>query len=122
LWRQVDPTDGEGQCVDRGRQYHPAVYCHDEAQKRAAEQSLAKLDQSGRYSQPVALEMVPSVLCGWDSTLWNSIVPMAIYCISFCHLSRIRGKINLGDHSKIVCVFRYTFLTPFERPGRTENL
>jgi peptide methionine sulfoxide reductase msrA/msrB len=59
LWRQVDPTDAEGQYVDRGRQYRPAVFYHDEAQKRAAEQSLAKLDKSGRYSQPAALEIVP---------------------------------------------------------------
>ncbi len=59
LWRQVDPTDAEGQYVDRGRQYRPAVFYHDEAQKRAAEHSLAKLDKSGRYSRPVALEIVP---------------------------------------------------------------
>ncbi|MDH3689224.1 MAG: peptide-methionine (R)-S-oxide reductase MsrB, partial [Gammaproteobacteria bacterium] len=59
LWRQVDPTDAEGQFVDRGRQYRPAVFYHDETQKRAAEHSLAKLDKSGRYNQPVALEIVP---------------------------------------------------------------
>jgi len=58
LWRQVDPTDAEGQFVDRGRQYRPAVFYHDEAQKRAAEHSLEKLDKSGRYSQPVTLAIV----------------------------------------------------------------
>ncbi len=59
LWRQVDPTDAEGQFVDRGRQYRPAVFYHDEAQNRAAEHSLEKLDKSGRYSQPVTLAIVP---------------------------------------------------------------
>lgn len=59
LWRQIDPTDDKGQFSDRGRQYRPAVFYHDEVQERAAEISLAKLEASGRYSQPVALEIVP---------------------------------------------------------------
>ncbi len=59
LWRQVDPTDAEGQFVDRGRQYRPAVFYQDEAQKRAAAHSLAQLGKSGRYNQPVTLEIVP---------------------------------------------------------------
>jgi peptide methionine sulfoxide reductase msrA/msrB len=59
LWRQVDPTDADGQFSDRGRQYRPGIFYHDEVQKRTAEMSLAKLDKSRRYNLPVALEIVP---------------------------------------------------------------
>jgi len=59
LWRTADPTDTEGQYVDRGQQYRPAIFYHDAAQKRAAEASIEALDASGRYDEPVAIEVVP---------------------------------------------------------------
>lgn len=59
LWRTADPTDVQGQYVDRGRQYRPAVFYHDEAQKRAAEASIRALEESGRYDQEVKIEVVP---------------------------------------------------------------
>ena len=34
FWMQIDPTDGGGQFVDRGRQYRSEVFTHD-AQPRA---------------------------------------------------------------------------------------
>lgn len=39
FWRHVDPTDPGGQFVDRGSQYRTAIFCHNEEQKRLAEQS-----------------------------------------------------------------------------------
>lgn len=58
FWRQIDPTDANGQFVDRGNQYRPAIFYHDEIQKKAAEDSLAALAQSGRYDKPIAIEIV----------------------------------------------------------------
>ncbi|MDR9469171.1 peptide-methionine (R)-S-oxide reductase MsrB [Marinospirillum sp.] len=59
LWRTANPTDAEGQYVDRGRQYRPAIFYHDQEQKRAAEASVKALQESGRYEDPVVIEIVP---------------------------------------------------------------
>ena len=59
LWRHMDPTDADGQFVDRGSQYRPAIFYHDEEQKRIAEESRAALEKSGRFSKPIATEIVP---------------------------------------------------------------
>ena len=37
FWRQIDPTDAYGQFVDKGSQYLTAIFFHDAAQKRLAE-------------------------------------------------------------------------------------
>ncbi|MBL8992760.1 MAG: peptide-methionine (S)-S-oxide reductase MsrA, partial [Spirochaetia bacterium] len=34
-WRQIDPTDPDGQYVDRGSQYRTAIFYHSDAQKKA---------------------------------------------------------------------------------------
>jgi peptide methionine sulfoxide reductase msrA/msrB len=59
LWRHIDPTDAGGQFVDRGSQYRPAIFYHDEEQKRIAEESRAALEKSGRFNKPIATEIVP---------------------------------------------------------------
>ena len=59
FWRHMDPTDAGGQFVDRGSQYRPAIFYHDEEQKRIAEESRAELEESGRFSKPIATEIVP---------------------------------------------------------------
>ena len=59
LWRTANPTDTEGQYVDRGSQYRPAVFYHNQEEKRLAEASVAELEASGRYDDPVAIEIVP---------------------------------------------------------------
>ena len=59
FWRHVNPTDAGGQFVDRGSQYRPAIFYHDEEQKRIAEESKAELDKSGRFSKPIVTEIVP---------------------------------------------------------------
>ncbi len=49
FWRQVDPTDPDGQFVDRGASYRTAIFVHDDEQRHQAEQSLKRLEDSGRY-------------------------------------------------------------------------
>ena len=34
FWRHVDPTDASGQFVDRGAQYRPGIFYHNDDQKR----------------------------------------------------------------------------------------
>jgi peptide methionine sulfoxide reductase msrA/msrB len=59
FWRHVDPTDSGGQFVDRGSQYRPAVFYHNEEQRRLAEASRDSLEKSGRYDKLVATEITP---------------------------------------------------------------
>jgi peptide methionine sulfoxide reductase msrA/msrB len=59
MWRIMDPTDSEGQFVDRGTQYRPAIFYQNEKQKQLAEAARAKLQASGIYDKPVTIEIVP---------------------------------------------------------------
>ena len=58
-WRQIDPTDPNGQFADRGAQYRPGIFTHDEAQRVAAERSREALDASGRFDRPVRVGIEP---------------------------------------------------------------
>jgi methionine-S-sulfoxide reductase len=42
-WHNIDPTDGEGQFCDRGKQYRTVIFYHDNEQKELAQQSKAAL-------------------------------------------------------------------------------
>lgn len=53
FWKSINPTDADGQFTDRGLSYAPAIFPHNEEQKRAAEASKRALDESGRFDQPV---------------------------------------------------------------------
>jgi peptide methionine sulfoxide reductase msrA/msrB len=59
FWRHVDPTDDGGQFVDRGAQYRTAIFFHNNEQRAAAESSRLALSRSGRFSKPIATEIVP---------------------------------------------------------------
>ncbi len=57
-WRQINPTDGGGQFVDRGPQYRPVVFYHTDEQKIKAEKSKEELGKSGKFDKPVAVEIL----------------------------------------------------------------
>jgi len=59
FWMHIDPTDPGGQFVDRGPQYRTAIFYHDEEQKRHAEESKKEMEKSGRFSRPIATQIVP---------------------------------------------------------------
>jgi peptide methionine sulfoxide reductase msrA/msrB len=59
FWRFMDPTDAKGQFVDRGQQYRPAIFYHDDQQRQVAESSRDALAASGRYDKPVVIEITP---------------------------------------------------------------
>lgn len=59
-WRNVDPLDSGGQFCDRGSQYRPVIFYHNEDQKRLAEASKAALEASGRFKQPIVVEIAPA--------------------------------------------------------------
>ena len=57
FWRDVDPTDSDGQFVDRGSEYRPLIFYHDDSQKTLAEKTRYDLDQSDRFANPVTVEI-----------------------------------------------------------------
>ena len=59
-WRHVDLVDGGGQFCDRGNQYRPAIFTISDEQKAAAEASKAALEKSGKFKQPIAVQIAPA--------------------------------------------------------------
>lgn len=59
FWWHIDPADTGGQFADRGSQYMTAIFYHNEAQKKIAEESKKKLDASGKFNKPVATKILP---------------------------------------------------------------
>jgi methionine-S-sulfoxide reductase len=60
FWDQIDPADLSGQFADKGPQYRTAIFYHGEKQRRAAEESKAALERSGRFQTLVATEILPA--------------------------------------------------------------
>jgi len=60
FWREIDPTDDGGQFADRGSQYRTAIFYTNEEQKRAAEASKQKLQDSGRFDTPIVTPILPA--------------------------------------------------------------
>jgi peptide methionine sulfoxide reductase msrA/msrB len=58
-WRQVDPTDGGGQFVDRGHAYSTAIFYSTEEERRQAEAAKAKLDAKGVFKGPIVTPILP---------------------------------------------------------------
>ncbi len=58
FWRTTDVLDGGGQFCDRGSQYRPAIFVHSSNQRNLAEAGKAALDASGRFSKPIAVEIL----------------------------------------------------------------
>ena len=58
-WRSMNPTDAGGQFADRGKQYRPAIFYRNQEQKRLVEESKVKLISSGKFSQPIVVELTP---------------------------------------------------------------
>jgi len=55
FWKNVDPLNAHRQFCDVGDQYRPAIFFHDEAQRRAAEASKARVQQ--QLKDPVVVQI-----------------------------------------------------------------
>lgn len=58
FWRQIDPTDADGQFVDRGHQYSTAIFYHNDEQQELAEATKNELEESGRFDEPVITPVI----------------------------------------------------------------
>jgi len=59
-WLTIDPLTTGGQFCDIGSQYRSVIFYRDAEQKEQAELSKNKLENSGRFSQPVVTEILPA--------------------------------------------------------------
>ena len=55
-----DPTQLNKQGPDVGSQYRSVVFYHDEEQKKAALETIKKLQESGRFRKPIVTQVVPA--------------------------------------------------------------
>lgn len=58
FWRNINPTQENGQFYDVGRQYRAAIFYHDEEQRRLAKASKEELKKSGRFNKKIVTEIV----------------------------------------------------------------
>ena len=60
FWRQIDPTQADGQFADRGLPYKAAIFYSNEEEKKLAEASKEKLSQSRKFTKPLVTEILPA--------------------------------------------------------------
>jgi methionine-S-sulfoxide reductase len=58
FWRNIDPSQAGGQFCDHGSSYRSAIFFHDEAQRKVAEDTKRALAASGRIKQAIVTEIV----------------------------------------------------------------
>src|SRR5881397_4072714 len=52
-WRQIDPTQTDGQFTDIGPSYRAAIFYGNAEEKKIAEASKVKLARSGKFKKPI---------------------------------------------------------------------
>jgi methionine-S-sulfoxide reductase len=60
-WKQIDPTQSDGQFTDIGPSYRAAIFYGNDEEKKIAEASKDKLAQSGKFKKPIATEILPTL-------------------------------------------------------------
>ena len=58
-WHNVDPTSGDGQFCDRGKQYRPAIFYHNAAERRIAQESRTRAAKELLVKQPIMVQILP---------------------------------------------------------------
>ena len=60
FWTSHDPTQRNRQGPDVGTQYRTVIFFHTPEQDRAARESKAALEASGRFPRPIVTEILPA--------------------------------------------------------------
>jgi len=57
-WHSIDPTTRDAQFCDHGSPYRTAIFAHDAAQLKAANESRAALEKTKPFKEPIVTEIV----------------------------------------------------------------
>jgi peptide-methionine (S)-S-oxide reductase len=57
FWRSIDPTTRDAQFCDVGSPYRSAIFTHDAAQLAAAKRSLAELEKTKPFKDPIVTQI-----------------------------------------------------------------
>jgi peptide methionine sulfoxide reductase msrA/msrB len=60
-WRQIDPTQADGQFTDIGPSYRAAIFYSSDEERKIAEASKEKLARSGKFNKPIVTEILPAM-------------------------------------------------------------
>ena len=60
FWHSIDPTTKNRQFCDVGAPYRTAIFAHGDEQMAAAKKSLAELEKSKPFKDPIVTEIVPA--------------------------------------------------------------
>jgi peptide-methionine (S)-S-oxide reductase/peptide methionine sulfoxide reductase msrA/msrB len=60
-WKQINPTQSDGQFTDIGPSYRAAIFYGNEEEKKIADASKEKLSRSGKFGKPIATEILPAM-------------------------------------------------------------
>ena len=60
-WKQIDPTQSDGQFTDIGPSYRAAIFYGSDEEKKTAELSKEKLGHSGKFKKPIVTEILPAM-------------------------------------------------------------
>lgn len=62
FWRNIDPTDKDGQFCDRGSQYRPELFVHDAEQRKIAEASKAAIIKSKPFKADIVVPITEATV------------------------------------------------------------
>jgi peptide-methionine (S)-S-oxide reductase len=60
FWRNIDPTQVDGQFCDHGPQYRSVIFYKNDAQKTAAEESKRQLEEMPKFKGKIATAIQPA--------------------------------------------------------------
>lgn len=60
FWRQINPTDADGQFVDRGYEYSTGIFYLNDQQRQQAEESKQALANTRRFDKPIVTPIKPA--------------------------------------------------------------
>lgn len=60
-WKQINPTQSDGQFTDIGPSYRAAIFVGNDNEKKIAEASKEKLAHSGKFDRPIVTEILPGM-------------------------------------------------------------
>jgi len=60
FWKNIDPTDKEGQFADKGQQYQTVIFYQNKEEKELAIKSKELLNRSGKFEKTIATRIYPA--------------------------------------------------------------